>query len=137
MCVFLGGAIQQCLQADGDCVMGHVLGNIYEYLTMACGAFDDPSKAHVGEMSLKAQGMLAWLRERERERERERDRERQRETETETDRQTDRDRERGGMKDRKRTNERPSKRKKERMKEKQKHIKANRHTNTLTDKNDK
>jgi len=51
----LGGAIQQCLQADSDCIMGHVIGNIYEYLTMACGAFDDPSKAHVGEMSLKAQ----------------------------------------------------------------------------------
>jgi len=60
----LGGAIQQCLQADGDCVMGHVLGNIYEYLTMACGAFDDPSKAHVGEMSLKAQDPRTTERER-------------------------------------------------------------------------
>jgi len=60
----LGGAIQQCLQADGDCVMGHVLGNIYEYLTMACGAFDDPSKAHVGEMSLKAQDVGTTDRER-------------------------------------------------------------------------
>jgi len=60
----LGGAIQQCLQADSDCIMGHVIGNIYEYLTMACGAFDDPSKAHVGEMSLKAQEGHATERER-------------------------------------------------------------------------
>jgi len=60
----LGGAIQQCLQADNDCIMGHVIGNLYEYLTMACGAFDDPSKAHVGEMSLKAQEGHATERER-------------------------------------------------------------------------
>jgi len=60
----LGGAIQQCLQADEDCVMGHVMGNIYEYLTMACGAFDDPSKAHVGEMSIKAQDPRTTERER-------------------------------------------------------------------------
>jgi len=60
----LGGAIAQCLQADNDCIMGHVLGNIYEYLTMACGAFDDPSKAHVGEMSHKAQSAGTTDRER-------------------------------------------------------------------------
>jgi len=59
----LGGAIHQCLTADNDCVMGHVIANIYEYLTMACGAFDDPSKAHVGEMSLKAQGGQTTERE--------------------------------------------------------------------------
>jgi len=60
----LGGAIQQCLQADEGCVMGHVIANVYEYLTMACGAFDDPSKAHVGEMSLKAQAASTTDRER-------------------------------------------------------------------------
>jgi len=60
----IGGAIHKCLQADDNCIMGHVIANIYEYLTMACGAFDDPSKAHVGEMVLKAQEVAATDRER-------------------------------------------------------------------------
>lgn len=51
----LGGAIQTCLQSDENCIMGHVIANAYEFMTMTCGAFDDPSKAHVGEMVNKAQ----------------------------------------------------------------------------------